>query len=136
LTELLKRAKKISDPAAALIAVETAALMAHDATRFPLNGSQVKGKLSPLAQIDDGSLADARLRILSETKPLPSFEDTQAAFESRAGGDPLLLGLGCYNDDDDEQDAAMRAAFDVSLGPLKCICDDTNQPNRLFRIPS
>ncbi|KAM0259051.1 hypothetical protein ACHAQJ_003552 [Trichoderma viride] len=113
LTELLKRAKEIADPAAALIAVETAALMANDATKYPLNGSQVKGKLPPLTQIDDGSLADARLRILSETKPLPSFEDIQAAFESRARGDPLLLGLGCYNDDDDEQDAAMRAAFDA-----------------------
>lgn len=113
-TDLMKRAKAIDDPAAALIAAETAALMAHDAIKFPLSGSQVKGKLSPLAQIDDSSLADARLRILSETKPLPSFEDIQAAFESRANGDSLLLGLGCYNDDEDEQDAAMRAAFDVS----------------------
>lgn len=115
LKDLMKRAKAIDDPAAALIAAETAALMAHDAINFPLSGSQVKGKPSPLAQIDDGSLADARLRIISETKPLPSFEDIQAAFESRANGDSLLLGLGCYNDDEDEQDAAMRAAFDVSL---------------------
>ncbi|KAL6698088.1 pre-mRNA splicing factor component domain-containing protein [Trichoderma pleuroticola] len=113
LAEMLKRAKDIADPAAALIAVETATLMANDATKFPLNGSQVKGTLQPLDHIDDGLLADARLRILSETKPLPSFEDIQAAFESRAGGDSLLLGLGCYNDDDDEQDAAMRAAFDA-----------------------
>ncbi|KAL7950111.1 pre-mRNA splicing factor component domain-containing protein [Trichoderma barbatum] len=113
LTELLKRAKTIADPAAALIAVETAALMANDAVKFPLNGSQVKGQPQPLAPIDDGLLADARLRILSETKPLPSFEDIQAAFESRAGGDSLLLGLGCYNDDDGEQDAAIRVAFDA-----------------------
>ncbi|EHK43336.1 uncharacterized protein TrAtP1_001428 [Trichoderma atroviride] len=112
LTDLMKRAKAIDDPSAALIAAETAALMAHDAIKFPLSGSQVKGKPSPLAQIDDSSLADARLRIISETKPLPSFEDIQAAFESRANGDSLLLGLGCYNDDEDEQDAAMRAAFD------------------------
>lgn len=114
LADLMKRAKAIDDPAAALIAAETAALMANDAIQFPLSGSQVKGKPSPLAQIDDSSLADARLRILSETKPLPSLEDIQAAFESRANGDSLLLGLGCYTDDDDEQDAAMRAAFDVS----------------------
>ncbi|KAL7937894.1 pre-mRNA splicing factor component domain-containing protein [Trichoderma chlorosporum] len=113
LTEMLKRTKDIADPAAALIAIEAAALMANDATKFPLSGSQVKGALLPLDHIDDGLLADARLRILSETKPLPSFEDIQAAFESRAGGDSLLLGLGCYNDDDDEQDAAMRAAFDA-----------------------
>ncbi|RFU77276.1 pre-mrna-splicing factor cef-1 [Trichoderma arundinaceum] len=113
LTELLKRAKEIADPAAALIAVETATLMAHDAAKFPLNGSQVKGTLPHLPQIDDGSLTDARLRILSETKPLPSFEDIQAVFESRARGDSLLLGLGCYNDEDGEQDAAMRAAFDA-----------------------
>lgn len=122
LTDLMKRAKAIDDPAAALIAVETAALMAHDAIKFPLSGSQVKGKPSPLAQIDDSSLADARLRILSETKPLPSFEDIQAAFESRANGDSLLLGLGCYNDDEDEQDAAMRAAFDVSFNETSYSC--------------
>lgn len=122
LTDLMKRAKAIDDPAAALIAAETAALMAHDAIKFPLSGSQVKGKPSPLAQIDDSSLADARLRILSETKPLPSFEDIQAAFESRANGDSLLLGLGCYNDDEDEQDAAMRDAFDVSFNETSYSC--------------
>ncbi|EGR51735.1 uncharacterized protein TRIREDRAFT_44960 [Trichoderma reesei QM6a] len=113
LTDLLERAKRIDDPAAALIAEEAAALMANDAAKFPLSGSKVKGTLRPLAPIDDGLLADARLRILSETKPLPSFEDIQAAFESRAGGDSLLLGLGCYSDDAAEQDAAMRAAFDA-----------------------
>ncbi|KAH6607642.1 hypothetical protein Trco_003955 [Trichoderma cornu-damae] len=113
LPELLRRAEEIADPAAALIAVETAALMADDAAKFPLSGSQVKGALPPLAWIDDGSLADARLRILSETRPLPSLEEIQAAFESRAGGDALLLGLGCYDDDDDQLDAAMRAAFDA-----------------------
>lgn len=122
LPELLERAREIADPAAALIAAETAVLMANDAARFPLSGSQVKGMPPPLSLIDDGSLADARLLILSETKPLPSFEDIQAAFESRAGGDALLLGLGCYNDDDEEQDAAMRAAFDVSLSRLLELC--------------
>jgi pre-mRNA-splicing factor CDC5/CEF1 len=64
--------------------------------------------------MDDNSLGEARLLILSETKPLPSLDDIQTAFEARASSS-LLLGLGCYNDDEEEEAAAMQAAFDVSL---------------------
>ena len=117
LPTMLKKAEAISNPAEALVAKEAAALVASDAVKYPLPGSQVKGKPRTLPAIDDNSLANARLLILSETKSLPSFEEVQAAFENRANNS-TLLGLGCYSDDEEEQKAAMRQAFDVSLTPL------------------
>lgn len=113
ISAMIKQAERISNPAAALIAKEAATLMATDASRYPLPGSTIKGKPASLPLIDDAALANARLMILSETKPVPSPEDIQEIFESRAGNS-TLLGLGCYNDDEEEQHAAMRAAFDVS----------------------
>ncbi|KAL6860170.1 Pre-mRNA-splicing factor cef1 [Amphichorda felina] len=112
LPTMLKKAEAISNPAEALIAKEAAALVASDAVKYPLPGSQVKGKPRTLPAIDDNSLANARLLILSETKSLPSFEEVQAAFENRASNS-TLLGLGCYSDDEEEQKAAMRQAFDA-----------------------
>lgn len=113
LTSMLKKADSIQNAAEALIARETALLMAHDAARYPLPGSQVKGTHRSIDRFDDDALADARLLILAETKPRPKFDEIQTFFESRAKNS-MLLGLGCYNDDEAEQEAAMRAAFDVS----------------------
>jgi pre-mRNA-splicing factor CDC5/CEF1 len=114
LPSLLKQASSITDVAESLIAKESANLMANDAMRYPVPGGQVNGSPKPLQLIDDDALAEARLLIMSETKPLPKFEDVQAAFEARASSS-LLLGLGCYNDDDEEeQGAVMKQAFDVS----------------------
>jgi pre-mRNA-splicing factor CDC5/CEF1 len=113
LSDLLKKAANLQTEAESLIAQEAASLMANDATKYPLPGSQVKGNARPLVQIDDGSLADARLLIMAETKKLPSLENIQATFNSRAD-DETLLGLGCYKGTGrPEQEAAMRAAFDV-----------------------
>ncbi|KAF4472636.1 pre-mRNA-splicing factor cef-1 [Fusarium albosuccineum] len=112
LPSLLKKASSIENVAESLIAKESANLMAIDAMRYPLPGAEVKGAPRALQQIDDDALAEARLLIMSETKPLPSLQDIQTAFEARASSS-LLLGLGCYNDDDEEeQGAAMKAAFD------------------------
>lgn len=113
MTSLLQKASSLSDPAESLIAQESAALMANDAIKFPLPGSKVGGAPRPLYYIDDNDLDEARLLIMSETKPLPSLQDIQSAFEARASSS-LLLGLGCYNDDDEEGNAqAIQAAFDV-----------------------
>ncbi|KAL2208898.1 hypothetical protein CC79DRAFT_1332072 [Sarocladium strictum] len=111
LTALLKQADQLQSPAEALIAREAASLMANDAARYPLPGSQLKGRPTPLSHIDDNSLADARLLIMSETQALPNIEEIQDLFESRASSS-TLLGLGCYNDDEEEQETAIRAAFD------------------------
>ncbi|KFH47766.1 Pre-mRNA-splicing factor cef-like protein [Hapsidospora chrysogenum ATCC 11550] len=112
LPAMQKKATTLSDPAEQLIAKEAAALMASDALKYPLPGSHVKGKPGVLPVINDRDLADARLTILSETKPLPSSEEIQAILQNRAS-DATLLGLGCYSDDPKEQKAAMRQAFDV-----------------------
>ncbi|KAG6029238.1 Pre-mRNA-splicing factor cef1, partial [Claviceps citrina] len=120
LAALLQKAEGLHSAAEAMIARETALLMADDAARFPLPGSQVNGpapgrtattRPPPMERFDDGSLADARLLILAETRPRPGPEEVQALFEGRARSS-LLLGLGCYTDDEAEQEAAMRAAFD------------------------
>ncbi|RDA82935.1 hypothetical protein CP532_0378 [Ophiocordyceps camponoti-leonardi (nom. inval.)] len=111
--QLSRAADEMKDEAEALIAQEAAALMANDAVQHPLAGSRVKGTARPMEKMDDGALADARILILCETKAKPSLEGIQTLFESRAS-DSTLLGLGCYNDDDEEeQEAAMRAAFDA-----------------------
>lgn len=125
LSAMIKQAEKISNPAAALIAKEAATLMATDASKYPLPGAQIKGKPVPLPLIDDASLANARLMILSETKPLPNPEEIQETFEGRAQNS-ILLGLGCYNDDEEEQNAAMRTAFDVSYFRIPIHAHDTN----------
>ncbi|KAI9171233.1 Pre-mRNA splicing factor CEF1 [Paramyrothecium foliicola] len=109
---LLKKAEAISVAAEAMIAREAAALMAHDALKYPLPGALVKGAPRPIAHIDDASLADARILILSEMKPLPSFEEIQDTFEGRAANS-MLLGLGCYDDDEQQQEEAIRVAFDA-----------------------
>lgn len=114
LPTMMKQAKQHSDPAKILIAQEAAVLITHDAVKYPLPGSSVKGKPSSLYHFDDNSLADARLLILSEAKSLPSFDDIQSIFENRATSS-TLLGLGCYNDDAEEQETAIRTAFNVSL---------------------
>ncbi|KZZ90453.1 pre-mRNA splicing factor CEF1 [Moelleriella libera RCEF 2490] len=109
---LLKKVDSLQNAAEALIARESALLMANDAAKYPLPGSQVKGLAhKSMEAFDDAALADARLLILSETKPRPSPAEIQALFDSRAK-DSLLRGLGCYSDDEQERQAAMRAAFD------------------------
>lgn len=114
LATMVKKAKALTEPARMLIAHEAALLMVDDAVKYPLRGSSVKGTPQSLQRFDDDSLAEARLLILSETEPLPNFDDIQIMFNSRATN-PTLLGLGCYDDDDEEEQAiATRIAFDVS----------------------
>ncbi|KAG5926310.1 Pre-mRNA-splicing factor cef1 [Claviceps africana] len=117
LAALLKKAESLQSAAEAMIARETALLMANDAAKFPLPGSQVKGAPETMERFDDASLADARALILSERKPLPAREDIQALFDGRAKSS-LLLGLGCYADDEEEQNEVMRAAFEAVQDPI------------------
>ncbi len=111
---LIRNASTVADPLESLIAKEAALLIANDAVRYPLPGSKVKGKPLQLQRIDDASLAEARLKILMEVKGEPKPEDVQATWE-REHSNSLLLGLGCYEDDgEEEQIAAMKAALAVS----------------------
>lgn len=105
----------VEDGPEGMIAREAAALMANDARKFPLEGSEVVGAAPPLETISDDALAEAGLAIMLETKAQPSAEEIQAAFDSRSKNS-LLFGLGCYDDDDEDiQISAMRDAYDVRL---------------------
>ncbi|KAI1394193.1 pre-mRNA splicing factor component-domain-containing protein [Hypoxylon trugodes] len=112
LEALAQQASAISDPVEAQIAKEAALLIANDAARYPV--SNARSSIGPvqLQQIDDTSLAEARLKILMEVNSKPKPEDIQAGWE-REGSNALLLRLGCYEDDEEEEQvAAMKAAFD------------------------
>ncbi|KAJ3944493.1 Pre-mRNA-splicing factor cef1 [Colletotrichum fioriniae] len=108
---LLSNAESFQDSAEALIAREAAALVANDAVKYPLPGSKISGAAPRLDTISDDDLAEARLQIMLETKPTPSPAELQASFEARSKSS-LLLGLGCYGDDEEEEEAAMKTAFD------------------------
>ncbi len=106
---LVKAAVELSDPAEALIAQEAALLVANDSRKFPLSGS--RQGLKPLQQdlLDDNSLAEARLLIAMEAGDLP--KDTRSAWE-RKNPNALLLGLGCYDEDEDEEISTLLATIE------------------------
>ncbi|KAK9422752.1 putative Pre-mRNA-splicing factor cef-1 [Seiridium unicorne] len=108
---LLKEASTVEDPVEALIAKEAALLIANDAAKYP--GSKLEGKPIRLAQVEDVALAEARLQLLMESKDKPKPEEVSAVFE-RENSNAILLGLGCYMDDEEEQQAiAMLNALDA-----------------------
>ena len=114
---LLQAASEFDDPAQALVAQEAALLMAHDATKYPLPGAGPAGKPLPLPQIDDAALAEARLQVLLEMKDKPKPEAVQAVW-NKENTNSLLLGLGCYDDDEEEEQVVtMQTALEVSPLP-------------------
>jgi len=110
---LLRAASEVEDPAQALVAREAAMLMAHDATKYPLPGAP-PAKPVAIAQIDDSAIAEARLQVLLEMKDQLKPEAVQAVW-NKENTNSLLLGLGCYDDDEEEEQlSTMQAALDVS----------------------
>ncbi|KAI2613938.1 pre-mRNA splicing factor component-domain-containing protein [Hypoxylon fragiforme] len=109
---LMQQASSISDPVEAQIAREAALLVANDAAKFPSLNSRPSSNPVQIPQIDDALLDDARLQILVEVKSKPTPEEVRAGLE-REGSNALLLGLGCYEEDEEEEQvAAMKAAFE------------------------
>ncbi|KAL2168218.1 hypothetical protein VTG60DRAFT_277 [Thermothelomyces hinnuleus] len=126
-SKLVQAASEIDDPARALVAREAALLMAHDATRYPLPGAPPAAKPVPLPQIDDSALAEARLQILLEMKDQPKPEEVQAVW-NKENTNSLLLGLGCYDDDDEEdQVTALKSALDSALESLMSSAEKGNK---------
>lgn len=116
-SQLLAKIDLEAESPDALIAKEAAALMAHDAVKYPVPGVKVVGKAPALQTISDDALAEAGLQIMLETPPIPSLEDIQKSFEAR-NKNAILLGLGCYEDDDDDvKVAAVTQTFNVSFIP-------------------
>lgn len=113
LEALVQASLQLEDPAERMVGQEAALLMASDSVKYPLPGSKSTKKSVPVRDIDDAALAEARLMILMEAKN-PGAEEVQAAWEGQ-GNNSLLLGLGCYDDDDEDQVLTMRAAFEVRM---------------------
>ncbi|KAK4149566.1 pre-mRNA splicing factor component-domain-containing protein [Chaetomidium leptoderma] len=126
-TSLLPDASQVEDPAQALVAREAALLMAHDATKFPLPGAPPAATPVILAEFDDSVLAEARLQVLLEMKDKPKPEEVYAVW-NKENTNSLLLGLGCYDDDEEEdQIATMQCALDLALEALLASAEKGNK---------
>lgn len=112
----LKHADSIPDPSQSMVAREAAMLMANDAIKFPAAGVKpARSSKVQVEQVDDAALAEARLQVLVEAGSAPKPEDVQKAWD-REKSNSLLLGLACYDDDEEEEQVAiMRAALEVRL---------------------
>ncbi|KAL9022786.1 MAG: hypothetical protein Q9185_000049 [Variospora sp. 1 TL-2023] len=128
---LLETASHISDPVERAIAEEMALLMANDARKFPVPGSDVKGSSRPLELFDDDALDRARVEIAME---MPSdgraewdeaFAERWAAAHDASSG---LLGLGAYGEDDVDEQQVLNEAFD---GIQASIVADAERGNKL-----
>lgn len=111
LTALLRSADETQDPAEKAIAREAALLIVNDAAKYPLTATKPTAKPPSLDQIEDDALAEARRQILLEVKSKVAPEEIEAAW-AKTNSNSLLLGLGCYDDDEEEEASAMKAAFD------------------------
>jgi pre-mRNA-splicing factor CDC5/CEF1 len=113
---ILKQASSISNPVLGEIECEVALLVANDAIKYPIPGTKVRGTPKPIQEIDDDSLAQARLQILLEVPP--EIADGSPDFFKSAWDDAqnssLLPGLAGYDDDEADEQDLLTAAFDVS----------------------
>ena len=108
---LWQAAEALEDPAEQAIAREAAMLMAHDAAKYPLSATTKSEKVPRLELIEDVALVEARRQILLEAKDKLKPEDVEAVW-AKSSSNSLLLGLGCYDDTEQEELDAMKEAFD------------------------
>ena len=124
---LLKSSSGLADPAEALIARETALLIANDAFRYPLPKANVQGSSLPLEAFDDGELHRARLQIALE---LTGSDEEQRLhdFEALHNSSSALPGLAGYEvDGADEMQSIMEAFEKVQAS----ITEDAEKGNKL-----
>ena len=122
LAALLASAATLEDSAETLVANEAALLIANDAAKFPLTKAVAKKPAaSPvsLETIDDNDLAEARLKVLLEAKKAPTrdvIDSTWSRLVPAKSNDKtasLLLGLGCYDDDEEDEAISLKTALEV-----------------------
>ncbi|PLB50421.1 hypothetical protein P170DRAFT_454949 [Aspergillus steynii IBT 23096] len=114
---LIERASHVTDPIAALIAKETAFLIAIDARKFPVPGAKVEGKARKLERLDDDLIAAARATITAETATSGQQQDWQEGFNTQWSSthSSTLPGLSNYADDEEDEfqeEQRMIGAFD------------------------
>ena len=128
---LLKASSEVTDPAEALIARETALLIANDALKYPSPGAKVQVSSRPLEVFDDGELNKARLEIALELpsgdkeKRLQDFEDSWEHLHNTSSALPGLLG---YEEDEVDERQAIIEAFDKVQAT---IAEDAEKGNKL-----
>ena len=124
---LLKSSSELADPAEALIAKETALLIANDAFRYPLPRAKVHGSSLPLEAFDDEELDRARLEIALESTASDK-EQRLYDFEALHSSSSALPGLAGYEiDETDELQAVMEAFEKVQAS----ITEDAEKGNKL-----
>lgn len=124
---LLKSSSGLADPAEALIARETALLIANDAFRYPLPRANVQGSSLPLEAFDDEELHRARLEISLESTGSDK-EQRLHDFETLHRSSSALPGLAGYEvDRTDEMQAIMEAFEKVQAS----ITEDAEKGNKL-----
>jgi len=125
---LLKSANN-PDPIQAMIAEESALLIANDALRYSLPGAIVRGSSRPLEVFDDEAMDKARLEIALE---LPSSNKDKIQQDFEASWEALhstsLPGLAAYEEDEiDERDTVAQAFEKVQ----STILSDAEKGNKL-----
>ncbi|KAL1888332.1 Pre-mRNA-splicing factor cef1 [Sporothrix stenoceras] len=121
LAALLESAANLEDPAEALVANEAALLVANDAIKFPLTKAAARPTTTvSLEAIGDNDLAEARLQVLLEAKKAPPRDVVDLTWGGLVpASDPndnsaaLLLGLGCYEDDDEDEAISLQTALEI-----------------------
>ncbi|KAK4226169.1 putative Pre-mRNA-splicing factor [Podospora fimiseda] len=119
-----------------LVARETALLIAHDSTKYPLPGAPPNVKPVEISRYDDSALAEARRQILLEVKDQPKPEEVQAVF-NRNNTNALLLGLGCYADDDGDEEediAIMQSALESVIEGIKASAEKGNKLEKKLNL--
>jgi len=125
---LLKSANN-PDPSQAMIAEESALLIANDALRYSLPGAIVRGSSRPLELFEDEAMDKARLEIALE---LPSSDKDKIQQDFEASWEALhstsLPGLAAYEEDEiDERDTVAQAFEKVQ----STILSDAEKGNKL-----
>ncbi len=128
---LLQACSEIADPTEAMIAKESALLIANDTFKYSLPSTKVQGSSRPLEIFDDDELNKARMEIAIEL-PSGGREKRQDDFETHwegvhhaASGLPGLTG---YEDDEDDKMQVMTDAFDKVQST---IANDAERGNKL-----
>ena len=113
---LIEQATFVEDPVIRAISYEMALLVATDALRYPVPGSNIRGTSLPLEAIDDNALNKARLEIARELlaedleKRNEEFESVWEEIHDHSKL-PALLG---YGDDEVDKYQIIAETFDVS----------------------
>ena len=124
---LLKSSSELADPAEALIARETALLVANDAFRYSLPRAKVQGPSRPLDNLDDEELDRARLEIAREFT-CSNKEQELHDFEALHSSSSALPGLAGYEVDEIDERQAVIEAFEKAQAS---ITDDAEKGNKL-----